>query len=206
MPVLVPTTRDSGFKMSPEQLRKAITPRSKLLMLNSPCNPTGAVYTRAELEKLADVVMDSPLAVLSDEIYEQLTYGDAKPTCFATLRPKLAEQTLTISGASKSYAMTGWRMGWTVAPKPIIKAMGEYPEPGNELPLQRQPVRLVGGIDRAAGLRGTDADGIRQAARTGSADAGTNAGHRYYQAGWRVLCILRRIGPLWETARWRAGD
>jgi aspartate aminotransferase len=122
--VLVPTTMQSGFKMSPEQLRKAISPRSKLLMLNSPCNPTGSVYTRAELEKLADVVLDSLLAVLSDEIYEQLTFGDAKPTCFATLRPKLAERTLTISGASKSYAMTGWRMGWTVGPKPLIDAMG----------------------------------------------------------------------------------
>ena len=122
--VLVPTAMQSGFKMSPEQLRKAITPRSKLLMLNSPCNPTGAVYSRSELEKLADVVLGTPVAVLSDEIYEQLTYGDARPTCFATLRPKLAEQTITISGASKSYAMTGWRMGWTVAPKAIVDAMG----------------------------------------------------------------------------------
>jgi aspartate aminotransferase len=122
--VPVPTTMTSGFKMSPEQLRKAISPRAKLLMLNSPCNPTGTVYTRAELEKLADVVVDSPLAVLSDEIYEQLTFGDAKPTCFATLRPKLAERTITISGASKSYAMTGWRMGWAISAKPIIDAMG----------------------------------------------------------------------------------
>jgi aspartate aminotransferase len=122
--VLVYTSAESRFKMSPAQLRKAITPRSRLLMLNSPCNPTGTVYTRAELEALADVVLDSPLGVLSDEIYEQLTYGDAKPTCFASLRPQLAERTITISGASKSYAMTGWRMGWAVAPKPLADAMG----------------------------------------------------------------------------------
>jgi aspartate aminotransferase len=120
---LVNTTAESRFKMSPAQLRKAITPRSRLLMLNSPCNPTGTVYSRAELEALADVVLDSPIAVLSDEIYEQLTYGDVKPTCFANLRPALAERTVTISGASKSYAMTGWRMGWAVAPKPLIDAM-----------------------------------------------------------------------------------
>jgi aspartate aminotransferase len=121
--VLVQTTPDSGFKMSPEQLRRAITPRSRLLMLNSPGNPIGTVYTRQELEKLADVVLDSRLAVLSDEIYEKLVFGDARATCFATLRPGLAERTLTISGVSKSYAMTGWRMGWCVGPVPVIKAM-----------------------------------------------------------------------------------
>ena len=122
--VLVQTTIESGFKMTPQQLRAALTPRSKLLMLNSPGNPTGSVYTRAELEALADVVLDSSLAVLSDEIYERLVFGDARATCFATLRPGLAERTLTVSGASKSYAMTGWRMGWTLGPAAVIKAMG----------------------------------------------------------------------------------
>jgi aspartate aminotransferase len=122
--VLVPTTIESGFKMTPAQLRAAVTPRSRLLMLNSPCNPTGTVYTRQELEALADVVLQTKLAVLSDEIYEKLMFGDARPTCFATLRPELAERTLTISGASKSYAMTGWRMGWTLGPLNVIKAMG----------------------------------------------------------------------------------
>jgi len=121
--VLVGTTHESGFKMTPEQLRSALSPRSRLLMLNSPCNPTGTVYTRRELEALADVVLDSNLAVLSDEIYERLVYGDAHATCFATLRPQLFERTLTISGASKSYAMTGWRIGWTLGPSHVIKAM-----------------------------------------------------------------------------------
>jgi aspartate aminotransferase len=122
--VLVPTTIDSGFKMTPAQLRAAVTPRSRLLMLNSPCNPTGTVYTRKELEALADVVLETKLAVLSDEIYEKLIFGDAKPTCFATLRPELADRTITISGASKSYAMTGWRMGWALGPAGVMKAMG----------------------------------------------------------------------------------
>jgi aspartate aminotransferase len=123
-PVLVPTTPESGFKMSPGQLRAALTPRSKLLMLNSPANPTGTVYTRQELEALADVVLEADLGVISDEIYERLVYGTARATCFATLRPGLAERTLTVSGASKSYAMTGWRMGWTLGPAAVIKAMG----------------------------------------------------------------------------------
>jgi aspartate aminotransferase len=122
--VLVPTTHESGFKMTPDQLRASITPRTRLVMLNSPCNPTGAVYTRRELEALADVVLETNVAVLSDEIYERLVYGDAKATCFATLRPGLAERTITVSGVSKSYAMTGWRIGWSVGPAAIIKAMG----------------------------------------------------------------------------------
>ena len=123
--VLVPTTHESGFKMTPQQLRAALTPRSKLLMLNSPSNPTGTVYTRQELEALADVALETGLSVLSDEIYEKLIFGDAKPTCFASLRPDLAERVITISGASKSYAMTGWRMGWALGPARVIKAMGD---------------------------------------------------------------------------------
>jgi aspartate aminotransferase len=122
--VLVKTRLEDGFKMSPGQLRSAITPRSKLLMLNSPCNPTGTVYSRTELEALAEVVLDCGLAVLSDEIYEKLVYGNARATCFATLRPALAERTVTISGVSKTYAMTGWRIGWAAGPAHVIKAMG----------------------------------------------------------------------------------
>src|SRR5207248_3428484 len=110
--------------ITPAQLRAAVTPQSRLVMLNSPSNPTGTVYTRQELEALADVVLETNLGVISDEIYEKLVFGDAKATCFATLRPGLAERTITISGFSKTYAMTGWRMGWAVGPVHVIKAMG----------------------------------------------------------------------------------
>ena len=121
---LVHTNLASGFKMTPAQLQAAITPKTRLLMLNSPSNPTGAVYTRAELEALVDVVLAHPnIAILSDEIYEQLCYGDAKPTCVVTLRPALKDRTITVSGASKSYAMTGWRIGWAIAPPHLVKAM-----------------------------------------------------------------------------------
>ncbi len=123
-PVLVSTSQESHFKMSPEQFRDAITPKSRVLMINSPCNPTGTVYSREELAALADIVIEKNLVVISDEIYEQLVYEDNEATCFATLRPELPERTITISGVSKSYAMTGWRMGWTVGPQNAIKAMG----------------------------------------------------------------------------------
>jgi aspartate aminotransferase len=121
--VLVKTTRESGFKMTPAQLRAALTPRTRLLILNSPSNPTGTVYSRHELEALADIVMENDIAVVSDEIYERLVYGDTRATCFATLRPGLSERTITVSGVSKSYAMTGWRMGWAIGPALVIKAM-----------------------------------------------------------------------------------
>jgi aspartate aminotransferase len=147
--VLVPTTHESGFKMSPQQLRAAITPHSKLLMLNSPSNPTGTVYTRQELEALADVVLDSNLAVLSDEIYERLVFGDARATCFAALRPELPERTITVSGASKTYAMTGWRVGWAAGPAAVIKAMGN---------VQSQQTGCPCSVSQAAALAALEGD------------------------------------------------
>lgn len=145
--VLVPTTEESGFKMTPAQLRQAITPRSRLLMLNSPSNPTGSVYSRKELEALADVVMDSKIAVMSDEIYEKLIYGSAAPTCFATLRPGLAERTITISGVSKSYAMTGWRMGWAVGPLNVVKAMGNIQSQETSNPCSISQYAAIAALD-----------------------------------------------------------
>jgi aspartate aminotransferase len=147
--VLVPTRIEDRFKMSPAQLQAAITPRTKLLMLNSPSNPTGSVYSRSELEAIADVVLKSNLAVLSDEIYEKLVYGDAKATCFATLRPGLAERTITISGVSKTYAMTGWRIGWTVGPLHVIKAMGN---------VQSQETSCASSVSQAAAVAALDGD------------------------------------------------
>ena len=145
--VLVPTTLESDFKMTPAQLRQAVTPRSRLLMLNSPSNPTGSVYTRQELEALADVVLQTNLAVLSDEIYEKLVYGDARATCFATLRPGLAERTVTISGVSKSYAMTGWRIGWAVGPLNVVKAMGNVQSQETSSPCSVSQYAAVAALD-----------------------------------------------------------
>ena len=124
-PTIVECGESEEFKLSPERFLSHVSPRTKMLMINSPSNPTGVVYSRAELEALADAVLTTGAAVLSDEIYEQLCYGDAKPTCFATLRPGLAERTITVSGVSKTYAMTGWRIGWSIAPPAVSKFMGD---------------------------------------------------------------------------------
>jgi aspartate aminotransferase len=122
-PVEIPASFESGFKVTPEQLRAAITPRSKLLLLNSPNNPTGAVYSRAELEALAAVVVEHDLYLLSDEIYEHILYGAAKHFSPAALSPEMAARTATVNGFSKAFAMQGLRLGYVGAPDPWAKAI-----------------------------------------------------------------------------------
>jgi aspartate aminotransferase len=122
-PVLVNTTEASGFCMSAEQFVNAITPKTRLLMLNNPSNPTGSTYPVAQLEALARVIVEKNLLVLSDEIYEKLIYSGAEFRCFASFGPAVAARTIIVSGVSKAYAMTGWRIGWTIGPVDLIKAM-----------------------------------------------------------------------------------
>lgn len=122
-PVEIATRFENGFKMTPAELRAAITPRTKLVLLNSPCNPTGAVYDRAELEALAAVIVEHDLFVLSDEIYEHITYGAATHVSPAALSPEMAARTATINGFSKAFAMQGLRLGYVGAPAAWAKAM-----------------------------------------------------------------------------------
>jgi aspartate aminotransferase len=122
-PVLIHTTEAGGFILTADQFAAAITPRTRLLMLNNPCNPTGAAYTVAQLQALADVAVKKDVLVLSDEIYEKLIYGDAQFRCFASFGPDVAARTILVSGVSKAYAMTGWRIGWSIASPEITMAL-----------------------------------------------------------------------------------
>ena len=122
-PVIVETTEESGFCMSAEQFEAAITPATKLLMLNNPCNPTGAAYPVETLEALAKVAVERDIPVLSDEIYEKLVYEGSEFRSFATLCDGVRERTVIVSGVSKAYAMTGWRIGWTMAPVELTAGM-----------------------------------------------------------------------------------
>lgn len=122
--VYVPTSQTAGFKLSPDALDRAITPRAKWLILNSPCNPSGAAYSAAELRALAEVVLRHPqLWVLADDIYEHLTYGDFAFTTLVQAEPRLRARTLTMNGVSKAYAMTGWRIGYGAGPAKLIRTM-----------------------------------------------------------------------------------
>ena len=123
-PVFANTRIEDGFKLRPETLAKAITPHTKWLLLNSPSNPSGAAYTRDELKALAAVLLDFPqVMVLTDDMYEHLTYGDFEFTTIAQVEPRLYERTLTMNGVSKAYSMTGWRIGYAGGPEWLIKAM-----------------------------------------------------------------------------------
>lgn len=123
-PVFVPCGENSRFKLTPEALEEAITPKTKWVVLNSPSNPTGAAYTGAELRALAAVLVKYPhVWVLTDDMYEHLTYDGFKFTTIAQLEPKLLDRTLTMNGVSKAFSMTGWRMGYACGPVALIKAM-----------------------------------------------------------------------------------
>jgi aspartate aminotransferase len=122
--VFANTSCANNYKLTAAELEAAITPRTKWLLFNSPCNPTGAAYTREELQSLAAVLVRNPhVWILSDDIYEHLTYGDFKFTTPAQIAPELYERTLTMNGVSKAYAMTGWRIGYAAGPLQLIKAM-----------------------------------------------------------------------------------
>jgi len=124
VPVTVPCLQEHGFKLQPEQLERAITPRTRWLMLNSPNNPSGAIYTRAELKALADVLLRHPhVWVMTDDMYEHLRYDGIEFATIAQVEPRLYERTLTVNGVSKAYAMTGWRIGFGAGAKPLIDAM-----------------------------------------------------------------------------------
>jgi aspartate aminotransferase len=122
-PVIVPTMERNNWKMRPEDFENAMTPRTKMLIMNSPCNPTGSVYTREELEAIVEVASGEDIYILSDEIYEKLVYDDAKHVSIASLSKEAYDLTITVNGFSKSYAMTGWRLGYLAAPEAVAKAV-----------------------------------------------------------------------------------
>lgn len=129
-PVIVETTPESGYLMSPEQLVAAITPKTKLIFINTPSNPTGACYSGAELRALADAILSlnsrKDFVIITDEVYEYITFGGFKHESILTVAPELRDQTLLVNAFSKAYAMTGWRVGYAAGPRDIIEAMAVH--------------------------------------------------------------------------------
>ncbi|MDX1386061.1 MAG: pyridoxal phosphate-dependent aminotransferase [bacterium] len=122
-PVILSATEENGFKITPEQLEGAITPKTKAVIINSPSNPTGAAYSRSELEGLAQVIVKHQIACISDEIYEKIVYDGFESHSIASLNDDIKNLSLVVNGASKVYSMTGWRMGFIAGPQAILKAM-----------------------------------------------------------------------------------
>jgi aspartate aminotransferase len=164
-PVPVPCLAANGYKLQPADLDAAITPRTKWLVLNSPCNPSGAAYTRAELQALGEVLLRHPQVwVLTDDVYEHLFYDGFEFSTMAQAVPELASRTLTVNGVSKAFAMTGWRIGYAAGPRELIKAMAK---------LQSQSTSNPSAVSQAAAL----------AALTGPMD---------FLDGWRAAYAERR--------------
>ena len=211
-PVSVPTTLESGFKMSPEALERAITPKTKWVLLNSPSNPTGAAYTRAELKKLTDVLVRHPhVYVMTDDMYEHLVYDDFEFTTPAQVEPKLYERTLTVNGVSKTFCMTGWRIGYAGGPEPLIKAMAMIQSQSTSNPTavsQWAAVEALGGPQDFIAKHNADLQG---AARPVRLDAQPGARHPVPKARGRVLRLSvlcrhhRADGAEREQARHRRG-
>ncbi len=122
-PILMPTREDEGYAVRPADLERLITSKTKAILVNSPCNPTGATYDRSTLEQIAAVAIRHDLIVISDEIYEKVLYDGASHVSIASLGPEIAARTVIINGVSKAYAMTGWRIGYAAGPKELITAM-----------------------------------------------------------------------------------
>jgi aspartate aminotransferase len=143
-PVIVSCDQNSGFKLRPEQLEAAITPKTKWFILNNPCNPTGAAYSAEELKGLTDVLLRHPdVWIFTDDIYEKLVYDGFKPATVVEVEPRLRDRTITMNGCSKGYAMTGWRIGFAGAPLALIKAMDK---------LQGQSTSNTSSISQAAAV------------------------------------------------------
>jgi aspartate aminotransferase len=145
-PVLVPCGQNHGFKLRAEDLEAAITPKTKWFILNNPCNPTGAAYSKEDLRPICDVLLRHPeVWVFTDDIYEKLAYDGFKPATIVETEPKLRERTITMNGCSKAYAMTGWRIGFAGAPRHMIQAMDK---------LQGQSTSGTSSISQAAAVEG----------------------------------------------------
>ncbi len=147
-PVILPCPIEAGFKLLPEQLDRAITPATKWVILNSPSNPTGAAYSAAELKALADVLLGHPhVYVLTDDMYEHIVYDDFRFATIAEVEPRLFDRTLTVNGASKAYAMTGWRIGFAGGPVPIIKAMAKIQSQSTSNPCSIAQAAVVAALN-----------------------------------------------------------
>jgi aspartate aminotransferase len=152
-PVLVPCSQNNGFKMRAEDLEAAITPKTRWLMLNNPCNPTGAAYSEEDLKPICEVLMRHPhVWVLTDDIYDSLVYGGFKPGTIVAVEPRLKDRTLTVHGVSKSYAMTGWRIGFAGGPVQLIKAMDKLQSQSTSNP---STIAMAAAVEAVSGPQDT---------------------------------------------------
>ncbi|MGD9852914.1 MAG: pyridoxal phosphate-dependent aminotransferase [Nitrospirales bacterium] len=145
-PVFLPTEENSGYDIDLDKLKAAVTSRTKALILNSPCNPTGGIYHRNTLEGVAKLASEHNFLVISDEIYEKMIYDNHKHVSIASISPEVAQRTIIVNGVSKTYSMTGWRIGYAAGPEPLIKAMGDIQSQSTSNPTSIAQKAAIGAL------------------------------------------------------------
>ena len=194
-PVIVQCTEANGFKLKPEDLERAITPKTKWLILNSPSNPTGAAYSKADLRALCDVLLRHPqVHVLTDDMYEKLVYDDFVFATPAEVEPRLYDRTLTMNGVSKAYNMTGWRIGYAAGPAETDRRHDHGPVAEHLERQLDQPGGVGGGAQRPDRFHPEERRGVQAAPRPHRVDAEPDQGHQMPAARRRLLrlSVVRR--------------
>jgi alanine-alpha-ketoisovalerate/valine-pyruvate aminotransferase len=188
-PVILETTDKTEFKVTPAQLRAAITPRTRLFVLNSPSNPTGSVYTPEETKALGDICVEKGVLIMSDEIYEHLLYDGATVKSVASFSQAHYDHTIIVHGFAKAWSMTGWRLGWCAAPEPIAKAIDAVQSHSTSNPTSFRAKGRGGRLDRAAGSFAQVARGICQAPHFRIQQAQFHPWHHLRECQGRVLSV-----------------
>ncbi|MCD6083847.1 pyridoxal phosphate-dependent aminotransferase [Candidatus Aerophobetes bacterium] len=150
-PVIIKTTQENSFKITSQQLEEAISSKTKLFILNSPSNPTGMIYTKDELRIISDILTEARIYCISDEIYEKIIYDGWKHTSIASLNPRIKELTILVNGVSKTYSMTGWRIGYAAGPKEIIQAMSNLQSHSTSNPTSVSQVAAIAALQSSQG-------------------------------------------------------
>jgi aspartate aminotransferase len=202
-PKYIQTTQAANFKITPDQLKAAITPRTKLLILNSPSNPTGSVYSRKELQAIADICVDHKVYVISDDIYEKLLYTNEPFVSIASLGKEIFDQTITINGVSKAYSMTGWRIGYAAGPAEIMGYMKNLQDHSTSNPTSISQKAAVAALkapeDSIKAMR--DEFKIRRDLMMSLIDGIPGVSYIKPEGAFYLFCDFSKYGPCAEVAK-----
>ena len=203
VPVFLQTRRENGFKMTPAELAAAITPRTKVLIFNSPSNPTGAVYSRKEMEQIAEVCVSRGIYVISDEIYEKLLYSGEPFVSIASFGKDIFDRTITVNGVSKAYAMTGWRIGYCAGPAEIMGYMKNFQDHSTSNPTsisQKAALAALNSPEDAVTLM-RDEFRVRRDLMMSLMDGVPEAGYIRPDGAFYLFCDFSKFGSCAETAK-----
>ena len=201
-PVILPTSEENGFKATPEELASVITPRTRAVILNSPSNPTGSVYSREELEALGRVILEKDLTVVSDDIYDKIIFDGRSFVNLAMLGEDYKARTLIVNGVSKAYAMTGWRIGYTAGPREVIAAINKIQSHSTSNPTSIAQKAAAAALGGPQDFLQRDAAGFQPPQNLHGGAIGRPAGGPNHPAGGGFLYFPQFFRLLSKKNRW----